>query len=119
MASISTSRGARSSSSSASSSDGFAALLEASLAALARECPDAYRAMLGRLDGAMVLLEVGDESVVVIGRSDGHELRAPADDDGPPTATLTATSRTLLDLLDGEATVLDCLLEDRLVLSGA
>lgn len=119
MESISVLRGAASSSSSASSRTSFAALLGESLWALARECPAAYHQTVRRLQGAAVLVEVGGERVVVHGTADGHELRPPAAGDPPPSAALTASPAVLLGLLDGELTVLDCLLNERLHLVGS
>src|SRR5215470_15796953 len=117
MESISALRGAASSSLSASNS--FARLLGESLWALARECPAAYHQTVRRLQGAAVLVDVGGERVVVHGSADGHELRPPVAGEPPPTATLTATPSVLLGLLDGELTVLDCLLDERLHLVGS
>jgi hypothetical protein len=117
MESISASRGAASSSSSVSNS--FAALLGESLWALARDCPAAYHQTIRRLQGATVLVDVGDERVVVHGTTAGHELRPPSPEDPPPTVSLTATPAVLLGLLDGELTVLQCLLDERLHLVGS
>ncbi len=119
MESISVLRGGASSSSSASSRTSFAALLGESLWALARECPAAYHQTVHRLRDAAVLVEIGGERVVVHASGDGHELRAPAPGDPPPSATLTASPAVLLGLLDGELTVLDCLLDERLHLVGS
>jgi len=119
MESISVLRGGASSSSSASSRTSFAALLGESLSALARECPAAYHQTVQRLKDAAVLVEIGGERVVVHASGDGHELRAPAHGDPVPSATLTASPAVLLGLLDGELTVLDCLLDERLHLVGS
>jgi hypothetical protein len=120
MESISALLGAASLSSSASSeAGGFAALLGESLWSLARECPAAYHQTVRRLQGATVLVEVGGERVVIVGTGDGHVLRAPAASDPEPTATLTVSPSVLLGLLDGELTVLQCLLDERLHLVGS
>jgi hypothetical protein len=118
MASISASPGAASSSSSASTDDGLAALIDESLGALRRDRPEAYRETVRRLERGAVRVEVGGERLLVGARGGGHELRAATDAE-PGCATLVTRPDVLVALLDGEARLLDCMLDDRLFLAGS
>jgi hypothetical protein len=128
MESISVSKAEACSSSPAPSRDGFTALLEESLRAVERDCPAAYREMAIRLRGLEIDVEVGRERLVVRGGPAGHEVialpTATATAGGVPAApraslaSLVTRPEVLLALLEGDARLVDCVLDDRLRLSG-
>jgi hypothetical protein len=94
----------------------FPAFLDRSLAVLRSEAP-AHHAELAVLLGARGLCcEVDGRSVALCFDGARHALRPP---DRREAVSLCTDRRTILDLVDGELTLLDALLEERLWLAGS
>ncbi len=88
--------------------DSFGAVVSEALAGVKRDAPACAASMARAIGAARVLVHVDDETATVACDGEQVELRSgePADGPGAATATLTTSSRVLLDLLDGRRTLL-------------
>ena len=100
----------------------FADFLRTALDALEREAPAAHSLLCGRLFRLRIEARVGSEHVTIHG--DRERLRIESGTHAPPDRLFSRvelhTDRdTILGLVDGECTLLDAVLEDRLMMRGA
>ena len=88
--------------------DSFGAIVADALDGVKRDAPACATSMARAIGATRVVLRVDGEIAAVA--CDGGEVAlsrgAPAKASGAPTATLTTTTRVLLDLLDGRRTLL-------------
>lgn len=102
--------------SSSGAETGFADLVVRSLAVLERECPGAMAEAARRL-GARTAAVVVDGEPFALAAEGGRLRRIPLVPD--PAAELSTDSATVLDLLEGGASLLEALLDGRLRMRGA
>jgi hypothetical protein len=94
----------------------FADFLAASLELLERECPAAHAAMCGALSDRALRLTVDGEAVVVIFTARRASIAAAARHCSVEVCT---SRRTIIDLVDAKAALLDAVLHEALSLRGA
>lgn len=101
--------------SSSPADDSFAGFLGRSLAILERELPLAYAQMCARATPREVLIEIDGEPVSLAFEAAAHRLLPRPE---RPAVEVHATQRVILDLIDGRVSLLDAVLEERIVMLG-
>src|SRR5262249_38116149 len=91
-------------------------LVQRSLVALRRECPEAYRRLSAALGHRVVRLDTGGEIIAVRGSPSGGEATGG---DGPATVEATIGRGEILDLMEGRRRIEDALLLGRMEVRGA
>ncbi len=94
---------------------GLASFIARSLDAIEHEVPAAWLRLCEALDGRSIRLVVDGEAARLRGRDGGLRL----DDGGAAAVDVRTAHATILELLDGRVTLLDALLDDRIVVRGA
>ncbi|WP_437899293.1 sterol-binding-like protein [Sorangium sp. So ce124] len=91
----------------------MAALLDESLATLARELPEAHARMCARLAGRTVRIEVdGEIFAAVFEGAAARVRRLGAEDDAGADASITASRRAIRDVLEARRSLADAVLAD-------
>jgi hypothetical protein len=91
-------------------------LVQRSLEALRRECPEAYRRLSAALGRRVVRIDTGDEIIAIRGSASGVEATGG---DAPAAVEAAMDKREILDLVEGRRSLEEALLLGRVEVRGA